>query len=281
MSKPALLFVALITLVVWCRRTQAADPTVAECLTANETSFDCANDQRLRDERAQLLICAAPSCPQEVQNECLRRANEVSLAIPTIVFELRDAGTGANVSATRVWMDDELLSEWLNGGAVAVDPGEHRFTFESRGRAPLRVRLLIRESEKARRVLITWPNAGNPVGLRAYTAPRRRLDTQRISAIASGAVGVVGAGVGTVFGLETLTKRQSAREVCPSQTCPTQAGVDRWNDAKTAGNIATAAFIVAGVGFASAALLWFTDSSERSDVQVGLGPGGVHLKGAW
>ena len=58
-------------------------------------------------------------------------------------------------------------------------------------------------------------------------------------------------------------------------------GVTRWSDAKTAGNVSTLAFIFGGVGLAGAATLWFTDKSSSATTRVGIGPGGIQLKGGW
>jgi hypothetical protein len=245
-------------------------------------SFQFANRQELRAERGQLQICAAASCPSDVSKECLRRFDEVNLAIPTIVFELKD-GTGPDIRAARVRMDGELLTERLGGGALAVDPGEHRFQFELPGRLPFQAQLVIRESEKERHELVTWPqsSSGKVVPPRANESHHAKLSSQQVSAIAAGTIGVVGVSVGTVFGLEAISKKQSAQDVCPASKCPTEEGVNRWGDAKSAGNVATAAFIVAGVGFLGAAVLWFTDSSARDNVQIGLGPSSLQVKGAW
>ena len=60
-------------------------------------------------------------------------------------------------------------------------------------------------------------------------------------------------------------------------------GVKLWNDAISAGNIATVAFVVGAVGIAGGAVLWFTGGRESSGgtTQVGLGPGTFELRGTW
>jgi hypothetical protein len=251
-------------------------------LTANETSFQFANDHALRAERAQLLICAAPSCPKDVRKECLQRVEELNLAIPTVVFDVKDS-TGADVRDVKVWMDDELLSERLNGSALVVDPGEHRFRFEAPGRAPFETQLLMRESEKGRHQVIGWPSGTEHVATARFARkPRERtLSRQRISAIVSTGVGFVGIGLGTGFGVSAVSRKHSAQELCPAEHCPTQEGVNRWDDARTSANLATAAFIIGAVGVAGGALLWFTDSAPKQGVQVGVGPNSLQFKGTW
>lgn len=274
---------AVVVGLSWARCLHAAEPTVAECLSASEMSFKFDGEHKLRAERAQLLVCAAPSCPGDVRKECLRRVEDLNEAIPTVVFDVKDAA-GNDIDAVEVWMDGELLSERLNGSALAVDPGEHRFRFESPARAPFETRLLIRETEKARHQLISWPAVGNErarADRNSHLARQTRLSHQRISAIVVGGVGLVGVGIGTAFGLNAMSRRDAAEGVCPEQQCPTPAGVERWRDAHSSANIATAAFVVGAVGLAGAAVLWFTDKSASNQVQVGLGLGAFQLKGAW
>jgi len=131
------------------RPASAADPSTKECLAASEAYFKFANDYKLRAGRAQLLICAASSCPTDIRKECLRRVDEVNGAIPSLVFDVRDAA-GNDLTAVRITMDGELLTEKLRGVAIAVDPGEHTFRFTVAGEAPIEKQLLIRESQKDR-----------------------------------------------------------------------------------------------------------------------------------
>ena len=118
--------------VVAARSADAADPTTAECLSANEASLTARSQQKLRDARAKLLTCAAPSCPRDVRDECTRGINEINAALPTIVFEAKD-DAGADLIAVKVTMDGEVLTDHLEGTAIAVDPGAHTFAFESAG----------------------------------------------------------------------------------------------------------------------------------------------------
>ncbi len=262
-------------------RARAAEPSVVECLTASEASFQFANQHKLRAERSQLLVCAAASCPPDIRKECLRRVEELNQAIPTIVFDVRDP-TGADVNAVKVWMDDELLSTALDGRALAVDPGEHRFRFEAPGHAALEIALRIRESEKHRRHRVDWPHVDAKRGMPAERRlPQAKLGAQQVSALMVGGVALVGLGVGVAFGLEGLSRKQRAESICPADRCPTQEGVNLWNDAQSAAHVSTLAFVTAGVGLASAAVLWATHDSGGNPVQVSIGLGRVQLKGSW
>jgi hypothetical protein len=273
----------------------AADPTTADCLAASEASLKSGNDQKLRQERTQLLVCASANCPADIRKECVHRVDEVNAAIPTIIFEAKD-GSGKDLSSVKVTMDGQILAERLEGSALSIDPGEHTFLFETAGQAPLTKQFVIRESQKDRREAITFgadvaspTTSSEPTGapqtlpLPQASEPSHALGPQRIGAIVAGGVGVVGVAVGSVFGLVAMSKKNDAQNVCPSQ-CATPDGVSKWSDAKSAGTISTVAFIVGGVGLAGGAILWFTakpTSDSAANTQLGMGLGTVQLKGTW
>jgi hypothetical protein len=266
---------------------RATDPTTAECLAASEASLKYGNQHKPRAERSQLLVCAAASCPSDIRKECVRRVDEVNGQIPTLIFAAKDA-SGADISAVRVSMDGEPLAERLEGLALSVDPGEHTFTFEAAGQAPFTKKIVILEAQKDRRELVTIGTPTTPPVTAAPHVPGATeaeggLGVQKALAIACGGLGFVGLGVGTAFGLVALSKKSDAQSVCPNE-CATQADVNKWSDAKSAGNLSTIAFLVGGVALAAGAALWFTakpTSSKRPSAQMGVGPGSFLLRGAW
>jgi hypothetical protein len=285
------------TLVLAERTSFAADPTTADCLAASDASLRLGNEHKLRAERAQLLVCAAPSCPEDIRKECLSHVDEVNAEIPTVIFAAKDAA-GADLSAVKVMMDGEVLAERLEGSALSIDPGTHTFTFERAGQASVTKEFTIQQAQKDRRELITFavPGAATATALQpspAAPSPMETgqggqrdqgLGTRRILAIVAGGVGVVGLGVGTAFGVVAMSKKSTAQGICPMTMCATAVGVSDWNSASSAGTLSTVGFVIGGVGIAGAAVLWFTapKSSPRApSTQVGFGPGSFQLKGTW
>jgi hypothetical protein len=195
--------------------------------------------------------------------------------------------------------------------ASPVDPGSHVISAEASGRSPWSAAIDVDQPGKTvtvdvpalaklpppdARVAGSGPaaSAGFAAGAFAGTAqpdearPQARpLGTQRVLALVSAGVGLVGVGVGTVFGLESSSKHTQASSVCPAAqtSCsPESGGVGLWRDAVVAGNWSTVAFIVGGVGLAGGVVLWVTAKSATSTsagVQVGLEWGSVHLRGDW
>ena len=129
---------------------RATDPSISDCLTANEASIKLREEHKLRDARAQLLICSATACPADIRNVCMQRVGKVNDAIPTVVFEVRDASDN-ELTSVNVTMDGLPLVSRLEGTAISLDPGEHVFGFEATGQPPVEKHLVIHEGEKDRR----------------------------------------------------------------------------------------------------------------------------------
>lgn len=286
-----ILCAALLAALVAARPAWAADPTTADCLSATENSLTLRNQHKLRDARAQLLICSAATCPSDIREECVRRVAEVNAAMPTIVFEVKD-GAGNDLTGVRVDMDGGMLAEHLEGTALSIDPGEHTFTFTHASDTPVQKVFVVREGEKDRRervvlgtvavaaVPATVPAASTRAPVAPATAPSPWTG-RRVGGLVLAAIGVAGLGVGAGYGLAAMSRHDEAQKDCPRATCPDQSGVDLWNSAHTAGTISTVAFIGGGVALAAGAVLWLTGKPEAASTQVSFGPGSVALRGAW
>jgi len=86
-----------------------------------------------------------------------------------------------------------------------------------------------------------------------------------------GGVGVVGLGIGTVFGLKAISNADNARELCPNGQCNDQAGQKAADDAHTQATISNVSFIVGAAAVATGVVLYFTLPTKQS-TQVGVVP---------
>jgi hypothetical protein len=96
-------------------------------------------------------------------------------------------------------------------------------------------KLVIVQGQKDRREVITFgtdqggtatPMAGSP-----STPPPNDsggIGTQKILAIVAGGIGIVGLGLGTVFGVMAGSQKNDAQSTCPSNPCSTQDGANKW-----------------------------------------------------
>ncbi|HKP60997.1 MAG TPA: hypothetical protein VJV78_29910 [Polyangiales bacterium] len=203
----------------------AADPTTADCLNANERSIALRSQHQLRAARAELLVCAAPTCPEDIRNECARRVADVNAAMPTIVFEARDIRDN-DLSAVAVSMDGHSLVQRLEGTALSIDPGEHQFVFSAQNVAPVQKTLIIREGEKGRREKVILggevmaPNQVAAAQTIQTPQPVEQADsdeasarqTRRIIGIAVGGAGIVSLSIALAEQLTALDRDQKSKE---------------------------------------------------------------------
>jgi hypothetical protein len=113
---------------------------------------------------------------------------------------------------------------------LSLDPGVHVFVFEAKGLPPLTKQMVVREGEKDRRevvqLLSPTPAPGalspsssltdRPVPPSPTPPPRQGIGMQRVLALVAGGVGVAGVAVGTVLGLESMSKHDDALKACPA-----------------------------------------------------------------
>lgn len=103
---------------------------------------------------------------------------------------------------------------------------------------------------------------------------------QRTVALVLGAAGVVGVGLGTVFGLQARSDWSEAKSHCPSYPYCDDRGVELHSSAASKATLSTVAFIAGGAALAVGTVLWFSaDSGKKERVAFGVGPGAAFLRG--
>jgi hypothetical protein len=283
---------------------QAANPSKAECLAASEAWIKAHKANHLRDARAQLLVCAAPSCPADVREECARHVPDVARQIPSVVFAAKD-GAGADLGAVTVTMDGQPFAARLDGTAIELDPGEHTFHFVAPGLPPLDRTLVILQGEPGRReALVLGAPPAPPIAATAQTAvvPQGPVDTPsatsgggglgggRIAALALAGVGVAGIVVGGVFAASASSKWSQAKADCGAGCGPDAPAQGEKTDAQNAATLSTVAFVAGGAMLAAGAVLWFVFPGSgassgtglvRVAPQIGAGTGGAVLTGSF
>lgn len=128
--------------------------------------------------------------------------------------------------------------------------------------------------------LVPQGTSESPATAQGDTAPTK-IDAQGTAAIACGVLGVAGVVGGTVFGLRSRSKRAESDRYCEGNLCSDPRGVERMDEARSAGNLSTVSFLVGGAGLGAAAVLWFVRpfGEGTANPQVGLGPGSVLMHG--
>jgi hypothetical protein len=295
----------------------AAKPTKQECAAANESAQDLRRAGKLRDARAHLAVCTAASCPGPIREDCAQRLKEVEAAIPTVVLVASDSA-GNDLSAVRVTMDGDVLLDKLGGAAIAVDPGEHRFVFESEGLRKAENVVLVREGDVDRQVRVVLKAANASSGTESAIAPPAAESvapstseaaaaspgdgsTRRALGISLVAAGAAAGVVGAVFAWIAKSTYDRARQnECGGNAnhCTPQGTVDG-QSAHGQATVSTVASVGGLALLAGGAVLYFTApasgdgpspaSQQGRGRSVGVavaptianGGGGLSLTGAW
>jgi hypothetical protein len=298
-GRPSRLFAASTGLALWLLPLPLlADATKDQCVEANAKAQDLRRDGKLMAAADQLRLCSVPSCPAMVRDDCTVRLNDVMRVQPSMVFDVKDA-TGADLIAVRVSMDGQLLADHLDGKPLRVDPGARTFRFEAAGKPPVEKRLLVKEGEAGREEHIvidgaaTGPLPGTPSPTPDEAPTSSGLGTQRLIGLTVGGVGVVGIGLGAVFGLLASSAWSDAKAACNGDPghCTgnqTAANADH-STTETDAAVSTIGFVAGGVLVAAGAVLFFTghrrEGSPPPSVSVApsVGPGqaGVMLGGVF
>ncbi|MGD0524581.1 MAG: hypothetical protein ABSE49_05540 [Polyangiaceae bacterium] len=288
-SKVAIVAVAS-ALLVTCARAATADVTKAQCIDADTTAQALRRDGKFTDARAALDVCSDPKCPTVVRDDCTRQLDALAEVQPTVVLDAKDP-KGTDVSSVRVRMDGRPLAEKLDGTPVAVDRGEHQFSFEAGGGQPVTLTVVVKDGEKRRLVSVTvGVSSGSDTGTGTGTGKGAgggdhptSSSTQRTLGLVLGGAGVVGLGVGAVFGALAASKWSATKNDCAvSGACPSysQAVSDHAATASDA-TISTVGVIGGAALLAAGLTLYFTSPSAKTTTvdAVGIGPGTLILQG--
>jgi len=126
----------------------------AECLSNYEEAQVARRERRLLASRAALRACSAAACPAAIRADCVDWLDQVSHSLPSVVVTAR--ARGADVLAVKVFIDDKLATERLTGFALELDPGLHRFRFESPPWPVIEREVLASEGVKDRRIEVEF-----------------------------------------------------------------------------------------------------------------------------
>jgi hypothetical protein len=195
----------------------------------------------------------------------------------------------------------------LNGPAqIGVRAGRHRFTAKLAGRADAVWDVeLSPKQQQSYTFKMAEPTAAAPTATPAAVQPSdaavstdsvKGMNGMRIGSYVALGVGVVGLGVGTVFGLKAKSKYQQANDItdreCPSSgACELEPSVnDQWaqlgDDGDGAKTLSLVGFIVGGVGVATGVTLFVLSGSKKEQpaaakVEPYLGLGALGVRGSF
>ena len=224
----------------------------AACLDAATRGQRARDTHKLLEARAQLRICAALACPPVVQSDCAGWLASVEKALPSVVVTAKD-DAGASLIAVKVTVDGQPFATKLEGEAVPINPGSHAFHFEGPGGSTLDQVVVAAEGEQNQRVAVVLPRKAptaqtapapppSPSTVAVEGAESGGAGPWKTAGWVTGAAGIVGLGVGTVFGMMAISDHASAK--CNAQNVCLSGPL---NDARSAASVADVGLIAGGV----------------------------------
>lgn len=242
------------------------------------------------------MASAAGSAERE--KAALGKAAALEPRLMKMKVTVQPAAASAGVEVKR---DGAVMSPALWGTAVPLDPGKHKVSATAPGKEPWEVTIVLDQPGNTVTVdvppLLDCRPAGAvpppPVAGAAgsATAPavppppiegvHARRPWQRPLGIALTAAGAVGLGVGTAFGISAKSTfdQANANGHCNAMGQCDPTGLSLRSDAVNKGTVATWVFIPGAVVAAAGVVVWVT--APKSAPQVGVGPGGFALRGAF
>jgi hypothetical protein len=237
-----------------------------------------------------LETAAAAKVSGNTERETVARQQAEALRPRLSTLTIDVAPEAKSISGLEITRDGAQVGAAQWGLPIQADAGDHKIVAKAPGYATWESVTAVKGEGTAAKATVPLLSAsparvGAPAaaGGEADNASEGGLGTQRIIAIAAAGVGVVGIGVGTVFGVMSMSAHDDAAKYCSGSSCTDPRGVDAGNDAYAKGNVSTVAMIVGGVALAAGVTLWFTapKSSSAPATSVGFGLGTVQMKGAF
>jgi hypothetical protein len=218
------------------------------CDDAFSAAPDLVKRGQLRAARDALMRCSSEGCPEAMRAICSEDLRQIEPRLPTVVFVAKGAG-GADFVDVRVLEGGRLVQERPDGRGVEVDPGVHTFRFERPNDAPIDVQVLVREGEKARQVVATWPAPHEAVAPPPASGAVRPVPW---TVYASGAVALVATASFAYFLVRGLGERADLG------SCKGTCDHDAVQAVRTNLAVADVSWVVAVLGYAAAATLYVT-----------------------
>ena len=144
----------------------SADVSKAECLSRYEEAQVARRERRLLDSRAALRICSRAACPAAIRADCVDWLDQVAHSLPSVVVTAR--ARGADILGVKVFVDGKLATEKLTGFALEIDPGLHKFRFESPPWPVMEREVLASEGVKDRPIEVEFAPPLPPSALSAH-----------------------------------------------------------------------------------------------------------------
>jgi hypothetical protein len=255
---------------VACRRfaeSERLDPKVGTLMNlarCEEAIARLAAALRTWDEAVQL----AHNLADDREKYAVQRREEIALLVPQLTVTLASDAP----ADTRVQLDGRTIDAGDLGASMPIETGRHVVVASAPARAEMRFEVDASPSESQELEVKPGPilfvgSSPLPPSREVPNAPSPALGTQKTVGLTLAGAGVLGLGVGAVFGLMADSAWTSAKAACGGNVgqC-SDGGVSTANTyrrtTQTDGAVATVSAIVGSAALVAGAVLFF--AAERS-----------------
>lgn len=215
-----------------------------------------------------LIIDSAPPPPKKIKDAAQKLRTDLEQRIPWI--QIKVFGPAQDITSTTIdGKDIDAESE------IPFNPGSHVIAADADGWQPVEKKIkLVEGSHKVVKIKMKKAGAkkksddegdddseGSDEESDEGSAPKAKSGkiTQSslfLPGMIAGGVGVVGLGLGTIFGAMALGTTSQLQSRCDGNVCPkTSANQRLQDDAISQGNVSTAMFVIGGLGAAGGGVL--------------------------
>jgi hypothetical protein len=277
--------------------SERLDPSVATLL-----NLGACYEKAGRTASAWATFREAVSAAQAAKrDDYLQIAQKRAMALEPTLSRVIISQHDASATGVEIKRDGVAVSQAELGVPIPVDPGQHVIEASAPAKKPWQATLTVAAgappatveippledapAAPSPPVLATPPPPADTQSSQVVTPPRDEGagNTQRLIGIVTGAVGVVGLGIGTAFVLSAHSDYNDSLSNCTTNKNVCNAsGVSERNSALTSGNIATVAYSIGAAAVAAGVVIWLTaPSSQPASPRVGLvpAPGGAFVRG--
>jgi hypothetical protein len=190
-----------------------------QCAAAYEGAQVLRRDGKLVEAHRQLLVCAAPQCPQVTTSDCARWLHEVEDELPTIVVSVRD-NSGVDFLDAELLVDGKPVAKRLDGNPIAIDPGQHTLAAQRSTGQTVEQQVLVRAAEKDRLVTLVLPAGPPPSSL----PPPERVAPPHapvpVGSYVFAGLGLVAVGAGVILDVGASNDVANMRRDCAPACSP-------------------------------------------------------------
>src|SRR6187549_486591 len=123
-SKSSWAYLFAVSLSIALSPASAAADTKT-CVASHASAQREVKAGRLKQAAQLYTACGSDNaCPEQLRAECSELLDKVKTTVPSVIFSALD-GKGADVTNVKVYIDEALLIDGLDGRSVELDPGKY------------------------------------------------------------------------------------------------------------------------------------------------------------